>query len=139
MTHEFLDTNVLLYAYDVTAGDRHGRAKALVSRLGRTRRAAVSVQVLQEFYVNVVRKIEVPLSPEVARERLLVFSRWRVHAPGPEDVIAATELAQRTQISFWDAMIVRSAAECGCRVLWSEDLNAGQHIEGVEVVNPFTG
>lgn len=64
---EFVDTNVFLYAYDVTAGGRHDRARSLVGRLGRMRIGALSVQVLQEFYVNAVRKIAVPLSPATAR------------------------------------------------------------------------
>lgn len=137
MTPEFVDTNLLLYAYDPAAGRRHELARELVGTLGRTRRGALSVQILQEFYVNAVRKIAVPLSPADARKRLGVLSRWRAHSPLPHDVIAAAQLADRHQLSFWDAMIVRSAAELGCRILWSEDLNSGQQIAGVTVRNPL--
>jgi predicted nucleic acid-binding protein len=137
MSTEFVDTNVLLYAYDPHAGQRHERARGLVGRLGRGRRGALSVQVLQEFYVTAVRKLAVPATPAQARARLRVLSRWRFHAPLPHDVIAATELAEQHQLSFWDAMIVRSAAELGCATLWTEDLNPGQRIAGVEVANPF--
>lgn len=137
MRPEFVDTNVLIYAYDPSAGARHDAARDLVGRLGRERRGALSVQVLQEFYVNVVRKVAVPLPPAVAQQRLRVLSRWPVHSPLAADVIAAAELAERNMLSFWDAMIVRSAAELDCTVLWSEDLNAGQTIAGVEVQNPF--
>ncbi len=137
MTLEFVDTNILLYAYDDSAGIRHEKARELVVALGRPRRAAISVQILQEFYVNVTRKIAVPLTPEVARARLRVLSRWPLHAPGAADVIAATELAESSRISFWDAMVIRSAAELGCTLLWSEDLNTGQRIAGVEIANPF--
>lgn len=134
---EFVDTNILLYAYDASAGERHGQARGLVADLGRRRDGALSVQVLQEFYVNAVHKIAVPLAPPVARERVGVLSRWRCHAPLPGDVLLAAELAEREKLSFWDAMIVHSARELGCVRLWSEDLNDGQLVAGVRIRNPF--
>lgn len=137
MSSEFVDTNVLLYAYDPDAGSRHDLARDLVGELGRARRGALSIQVLQEFYVNVTRKVAVPLSPSQAQERLRVLSRWPSHAPLPHDVLAAAEIAQQHRVSFWDAMIIRSAAELGCVLLWSEDLNSRQRVSGVEVRNPF--
>jgi predicted nucleic acid-binding protein len=135
----FIDTNVLLYAYDASAGKRHDRAAELVGDLGSRRLAATSVQVLQEFYVNATRKIAEPLSRDAALERIRVLGRWPMHAPRARDVIAAAAIAQDTQVSFWDAMIVRSASEMGCSVLWTEDLNAGQRIANVTIRNPFDG
>lgn len=137
MRYEFVDTNVLLYAYDVTAGERHDRGRELVGRLGRERAGVLSVQVLQEFYVNATRKIAQPLSPESARERVRALSRWRLHTPTAADVIAASEVSEQSQLSFWDAMIVRSATQMNCSVLWTEDLNHGRHVSGVELRNPF--
>lgn len=137
MTLQFVDTNVLLYAYDGSAGNRHDKALDLVSALGRNREGALSVQVLQEFYVNAVRKIARPLAPDVARDRLQALGLWTVHAPTAEDVVAAVEISESASLSFWDAMIVRSAASLGCATLWSEDLDAGQLIEGVTIRNPF--
>lgn len=134
---EFVDTNVLLYAYDPAAGDRHETARTLVDRLWRERRGALSIQVLQEFYVNVTRKAAKPMTPESAAERLKSLSRWRVHSPLPDDVVAAATWSTRYQLSFWDAMIVRSAAELRCETLWTEDLSDGQVIEGVRLQNPF--
>ncbi len=134
---EFVDSNVVLYAYDATARARHRAAGDLMSRLGRTKQGVLSVQVLQEFYVNAVTKIVVPLTPSVGRERLRTLSRWPVHSPLHHDVIAASVIGEDHQISFWDAMIVRSAAEMGCDVLWTEDLNEGQIINGVRIANPF--
>jgi predicted nucleic acid-binding protein len=135
---EFVDTNILLYAYDAAAGEKHEAASALVDRLWRERRGAISVQVLQEFYVNVTRKVAKTIDPQVAVERLKSLARWRVHSPLPDDVIAAATLSSRHQLSFWDAMIVRSAAELRCDTLWTEDLNDGQVVEGVQLSNPFT-
>ncbi len=134
---EFVDTNVFLYAYDPSAGERSTTARALVSRLGRARTGALSVQVLQEFYVNAVVKIAQPLTPAEGRERVRNLSRWRTHVPTADDVIAAASISEERQLSFWDAMIVRSAAEVGCSTLWTEDLNDGQLIEGVRIANPF--
>lgn len=134
---EFVDTNVLLYAYDPGAGERHELARSLVGRLGRQREGAISVQVLQEFYVNAVRKVSTPMTSADARDRISVLARWPTHAPQPHDVVAAADLADRHQLSFWDAMIVHSASQMGSHVLWTEDLNAGQTISGVLVANPF--
>jgi predicted nucleic acid-binding protein len=134
---EFVDTNILLYAYDTAAEQRHDRAADLVDRLWRERSGAISVQVLQEFFVNATQKIAARLTPEAAVDRLRSLSRWRVHSPLADDVVAAASLSQRHRLSFWDAMIVRSAAELHCDILWSEDLNDGQLIEGVRVRNPF--
>jgi predicted nucleic acid-binding protein len=135
----FIDTNVLLYAYDASAGQRHDRAAGLVNKLAAKRRATTSVQVLQEFYVNSTRKIAEPLAPKTALDRIRAFSRWPTHAPTANGVLAAATLAEDAQLSFWDAMIVYSAAALGCSVLWSEDFNAGQQIFGVRVRNPFEG
>lgn len=138
MTLEFVDTNVLLYAYDEGAGERRSMAIDLVERLGTSRRGAISVQVLQEFYVNVTRKCAVPLTASSAQSRLRVLSRWAVHTPAGHDVVAAASLADSHQLSFWDSMILLSASRMRCEVLWSEDLNTGQVIEGVEIRSPFT-
>lgn len=135
---EFVDTNILLYAYDPSAGERHEAASALVDRLWRERRGALSVQVLQEFYVNATRKVAATIPAESAVDRLKSLARWRVHSPLPDDVIAAATLSGRHRLSFWDAMIVRSAAELRCDTLWTEDLTDGQVIEGVALANPFT-
>ncbi|MDR1512306.1 MAG: PIN domain-containing protein [Propionibacteriaceae bacterium] len=137
MTRQFVDTNVLVYAYDTGAGDRHEIARQLVGDLGDSQAGAISVQVLQEFYVTLSRKAAVPVPPAEARRHLLALSRWAVHAPTPSDVIAAAEAAEQHQLSFWDAMILRSARQLGCSTLWTEGLNSGQVIDGVEVANPF--
>jgi len=133
----FVDTNILLYAHDESAGDKHDRARALVEHLWESREGCLSVQVLQELFVNVTRKIAKPLDAATAKEIVADFSRWHLHVPGADDVLAAIGIHQRTGISFWDAMIIRSAAEIGCAVLYSEDLNAGQEYSGVRVENPF--
>ncbi len=134
---QFVDTNILVYAHDDSAGAKRDQARALVEQLWESRDGCLSVQVLQEFFVTVTRKIAKPLDAETAKEIIADLSRWHVHVPAADDVLGAIGIHQRTRISFWDAMIVRSAAEMGCAVLYSEDLNAGQEYSGVLVENPF--
>ena len=132
-----MDTNILLYAFDTSAGEKRMRALELFGEVWRAGNGCVSVQVLQEFYVNATRKLKNPLTLETARRIIVSLSRWEVHAPDAEDVLAAIDLQRSAQLSFWDAMVVSSAGKLGCSVLYSEDLNAGQAIAGVTVVNPF--
>jgi predicted nucleic acid-binding protein len=93
--------------------------------------------VLQEFFVNVTRKIAKPLDAGAAKEIVADFSRWYLHVPAADDVLAVIGIHQRAGISLWDAMIVRSVAEIGCAVLYSEDLNADQKYSEIRVENPF--
>ncbi len=133
----FVDTNILLYAHDDSAGTKRDQARALLEQLWETRQGCVSVQVLQEFFVNATRKITKPLSAEMAKEIVTDLSHWHMHVPAADDVLGAIAIHQRAGISFWDSMIVRSASEMGCDVLYSEDLNVGQDYSGVRAENPF--
>ena len=136
-SREFVDTNVLVYAHDVTAGAKHDRARALLEELWNTRRGCVSVQVLQEFFVTTTRKIPKPLDTLGAARIIEDLAHWHVHAPAVADVLAAVDVHRQTGVSFWDAMILRSARELGCDLVHSEDLDSGQEYAGVEVRNPF--
>ena len=93
--------------------------------------------MLQEFYVNVTRKVAHPLSPESAARIIADLAVWQIHRPDTNDVLEAISLQGRLQLSFWDAMILTSAHRLGCEVVWSEDLNAGQAYESMQVRNPF--
>jgi predicted nucleic acid-binding protein len=134
---QFVDTNVLIYAHDVSAGQKHTRARELLQSLWQSEEGCLSIQVLQEFYVNVTQKVARPLTPEVAGQIIADLAVWQVHRPGLEDVLDAIRLQTRYQVSFWDAMIIASAIQLGCPTLWSEDLNAGQTYGGVTVLSPF--
>jgi predicted nucleic acid-binding protein len=138
VNRQFVDTNVLVYAYDVTTGDKHSRARALIEELWETREGCLSVQVLQEFFVTTTRKIPKPLDVPAATRIIDDLAHWHVHAPAANDVLAAIGIHQQTGASFWDAMILRSAKELGCQILQSEDLNPGQQYEGVQVRNPMS-
>lgn len=133
----FVDTNVLLYAFDESSAEKYSIADALTRRIWRSGNGCLSIQVLQEFYVNAVRKPPIPLDAKKAAEIVSQFVLWRIHEPKTEDVLSAVNLHQEARISFWDAMILQSASKLGCETLYSEDLNPGQTIAGVEIVNPF--
>ena len=134
---QFVDTNVLIYAHDQSAGPKHERAKQLLRELWENRKGCLSVQVLQEFYINVTQKVPEPLAPEAAAQIIADLSTWQVHQPGAKDVLDAIILQGRHQLAFWDAMIIASAMAMGCEILWSEDLNPGQSYGTVAARNPF--
>lgn len=134
---QFVDTNVLIYAHDFSAGEKHTRSRELIAGLWESGLGCLNVQVLQEFYVNVTEKVAKPLSSDVAAQIVSDLSAWQVHRPGVEDFLDAIRLQHRYQMSFWDAMIVVSAIQLGCPTLWSEDLNPGQVYDMVKVARPF--
>jgi predicted nucleic acid-binding protein len=134
---QFVDANILVYAFDASAGPKKAAAERLLTELWEAGTGCLSVQVLQEFFVIVTRKVADPLSIEEATERLKELSAWRVFAPTADDVLAAVALHKDAQLSFWDAMVVHAAAESGCDVLWTEDLTHGQVLRGVRIMNPF--
>lgn len=134
---QFVDTNILVYGFDRSAGEKSDRARGLMTELWESGYGCVSTQVLEEFYVTVVKKIARPLAPTFAAQVIVDLSRWTTHMIGVNDILSAIEICQRYELSFWDALIVQSAKSLGCEVLWTEDLNAGQVYEGIRVINPF--
>jgi len=134
---QFIDTNVLIYAHDVSAGQKHYRARQLIQDLWQSEEGCLSIQVLQEFYVNVTQKVAKPLPAETAAQIITDLSVWQIHCPGAQDILEAIHLQKRYQMSFWDAMILASAAQMGCQILWSEDLKPGQAYGQVKLQSPF--
>jgi predicted nucleic acid-binding protein len=132
----FVDTNILIYAHDVEQGQKHQIARDILIGLMQDRSGALSPQVLQEFYVNITRKIAKPLSKRAAREIVADFSTWCVETTAAE-VATAFRIEDEAKISFWDALILASAAKAGAEVLLSEDLSAGQKVAGIRIQNPF--
>jgi predicted nucleic acid-binding protein len=137
LPREFVDANVLVYAYDASAGRKRELAQALLERLWQDGTGRLSVQVLQEFFVAVTRKVARPLSVPDATARVRELAAWPVFAPTADDVLAAIELQTHAKIAFWDAMIVLAAAESGCDILWTEDLTDGRRLRDVRIRDPF--
>jgi predicted nucleic acid-binding protein len=133
----FVDTNILMYAHDTAAGEKHARAKALVEDLWQNRSGVVSTQVLQELAVNLCRKAKKPLDAKATREVVSDYLAWQVVVNGGDSILEALELEARYQISFWDALVIHAAQAAGTDVLYSEDLSDGQPYGSVKIRNPF--
>jgi predicted nucleic acid-binding protein len=138
VAQEFVDANILVYAFDASARTKQTSAGQLLERLWDAGTGCLSVQVLQEFFVTTTRKVAQPLPVDEAAERIREFATWRVFTPTANDILAAIALQKQAQLNFWDAMVVHAAAELGCDVLWTEDMNDGQLLRGVRILNPFT-
>jgi predicted nucleic acid-binding protein len=133
----FVDTNILVYAHDRSAGVKHQRAQALVERLWDSGEGALSTQVLQELCINLRRKAGNPLSVDEVRLLIRDYVTWEVVTNSPAAILKALEIEVRYKISFWDALIVQAAEETGASILYSEDLAAGQRYGALRVVNPL--
>jgi predicted nucleic acid-binding protein len=131
----FVDTNVLVYTVDRGEPAKRERALDMLAQLDG--RFVLSTQVLGELYVTLTRKLPRPVDAAQAVERVVRLSRHRVVGVDSAMVRAAIETSQRSQISYWDALIIEAAVAGGCDRILTEDLSAGQVIRGVEIVDPF--
>lgn len=132
---KFVDTNVLVYLFDADAPEKQTRAQEL---LRKERDCIVlSIQVLGEFYVTVTRKFAESMSLETAARAVDAFSRFRVQPVHPETVNAAIHRSRSMRLSYWDSLIVEAALSAGAGVLFTEDLQHGQRIDDLQIVNPF--
>ncbi len=135
----FVDTNVLVYAHDTDAGDRHATAKALLAELWDSRSGSLSTQVLQEFYAVVTRKFKPAMPRAKARALVAAYGEWCAVATEPQLIVAASRLEEEHTLSFWDALIVQAAIGVGAERLVSEDLQNGRHFGVLTIENPFRG
>jgi predicted nucleic acid-binding protein len=133
----FVDTNILVYAYDRSAGVKRQRAQALLLQLWDSGRGVLSTQVLQELCINLRRKAGNPMPVEEVRSLIREYSTWEVVTNTPESVLRALEIEARYKTSFWDALILQAAEEAGVSILYSEDLAAGQTYGTIQVVDPL--
>jgi predicted nucleic acid-binding protein len=131
----FFDTNVLIYADDKANLAKQRRAVDLVAEHRRARTGVVSLQVLQEYFVTATRKLR--LEAAIARRKVEILAEFDVAAPDVSDILAAIDLHRLRGFSFWDALVVRSAKQSGCSVLFSEDMQHAREIDGLRIVNPF--
>ena len=133
----FVDTNVLVHARDSRVAAKQERAREWLAFLWESRQGRLSRQVLQEYYTTVTRKLKPGLPSDEARADVRALFHWL----GPVDAASLIELSwdlqDRFSLSFWDALIVGAARNLGCRFLLTEDLSAGQDLDGVEVISPF--
>ena len=133
----FVDTNILVYAHDMDAGAKHKVAKDLVAKLWETRSGVLSTQVLQEYFVSITKKVPHPLDIAKARRSVGNYCAWDVVINDTRIILQATEIQEAHRLSFWDALIVSAAFAGNAATIVTEDLNHGQHIEGIYIRNPF--
>jgi predicted nucleic acid-binding protein len=134
-TRTFLDTNILVYGDDHAEPPKQRKALDLIKEHREQRSGVVSLQVLQEYFVTVTRKLKLDIT--VARNKVEIYARFQVAEPTVNDILAAIDMHSLYGFSYWDALVLRMAKQAGCRVLLSEDLQHGQEIDGVRIVNPF--
>ena len=136
MTAVFVDTSVLLYAVDASEPEKRPVANDWLQRLWDGRAGRLSVQVLHEFYVNATR-LKVGLEPAEARAAIEALAAWNPLSNDPALINSAWDIEDRFGFSFWDSLIVAAAPRAGCTHVLTEDLQDGQVIDGLTVVDPF--
>ncbi|MCY3840794.1 MAG: PIN domain-containing protein [Gammaproteobacteria bacterium] len=133
----FVDTNVLVYRHDNTDPAKQSRADEWLSTLAQERAARVSYQVLQELFVTLTRKVQPATADEEARQIVRDLASWQPVRMDLAIMERAWVNQQQYLLSWWDALIVAAAQSVGCVALLTEDLQHGQELGEVQVVNPF--
>ena len=136
-TKIFLDTNVIIYAYDVSAGVKREKAQKILRDLWESGQGLLSTQVLQEFFVTVTRKIPQSLELRTAKQIVNDLLSWDIVINDGDSILEAIELHLNHKYSFWDSLIIQAAIKGGASLLLSEDLSGGPNIKGITIKNPF--
>ncbi|MFQ5760377.1 MAG: PIN domain-containing protein [Acidiferrobacterales bacterium] len=131
----FLDTNILVYTDDHEAPAKQASALGLFEQLRTTRNGVLSTQVLQEYFVAATKKLSV--DPAIARRKVELFARLDLVRIDIDTIVSAIDLTRLHAVSFWDALIIRAALSSGCKVLFSENMQSGRRIDGLQILNPF--
>lgn len=133
----FLDTNILVYAYDVSSGTKHQKSSELLIKCWNAGTGVLSTQVLQEFFVTVTQKIPNPLDFDTAKNIISDLLKWEILTVNGECIVEGIEIQRKHRFSFWDSMIISAALKAGCDTILSEDLSHRQTISGIRIINPF--
>jgi len=134
----FIDTNILVYAFDSSEKEKQDIAQKLLNKEGIIGEITLSTQVLQEFFVIVTRKLKEPLSIEDASKTIQFFSVYPLVQISPKLILKAIERHQNESFSFWDALIVEAALQVDCKILFSEDMQDERQIGRLKIINPFS-
>ena len=133
----FVDTNILVYGYDISAGDKHRKASVTLKDLWDSGRGVLSTQVLQEFFVTVTRKLPMRMTTDDAKTIVSDLLKWDVAVIDGAAILEAIDLHKVYGYSFWDSLILVAAIKEGCAILLSEDLSSKRVVDGVTIKNPF--
>ncbi len=132
----FLDSNIFVYSIDKYSKKKQKKARELIKEVAANNTIVISTQVLQEFYVATTKKLGA--EPLAVKEIINSFEKFEIITITLEMIKDAIDISLLNKISFWDALIVITAESAKCSVLFTEDLNSGQVIKGVTIINPFT-
>ena len=133
----FVDTNLLVYAYDSSAGKKWKTSLEVLSLLWNHRTGVLSTQVVQELFVSLTQKVKNPIRPEMAKEIISDLVQWPLVVNDGKNILRAIDLQIKYHFSFWDSLILQAAIISKSEFLLSEDFQDGQVIESVTIVNPF--
>ena len=133
----FVDTNVLVYAWDSAEPEKQKLALAWMTHLWKERIGRLSYQVLSEFYITVTQKLDPGMEPERARRNVRLFFTWHPIQMDTRALETAWEFQDRYRLSWWDALIVSAARSANCRYLLTEDLQNGEEFLEIKIINPF--
>lgn len=133
----FVDTNILVYAHDSSAGRKHKEAARIILDLWETGLGIISTQVLQEFFVIVTGKIPRPLHRDKAEELITYLLNWSVIVNDGQSILSAIDIQRRFNLPFWDSLIIQAAIAGKAKVLLSENFQSRQVMESTRIVNPF--
>lgn len=134
---KFLDTNILVYAYDIDEKSKHQTAKDILADCWNSRTGAISTQVLQEFYVTLTHKLSRKLPTNEVREIVRDFLSWPIYQIIPTDIAKASELEDQYGYTFWDSLVITAAQNASAEILYSEDMQDGQKLDDLKIINPF--
>jgi predicted nucleic acid-binding protein len=133
----FVDTNLLVYAYDSSAGEKWKTSLDVLSLLWIHRTGVLSTQVIQELFVSLTQKVRNPILPETAKEIISDLLRWPLVVNDGGNILRAVDLQIKYHFSFWDSLILQAAMTSNSEFLLSDDFQDGQVIESITIVNPF--
>lgn len=133
----FVDTNLLVYAYDSSAGKKWRTSLEVLSLLWTHRTGVLSTQVIQDLFVSLTQKVKNPILPETAKEIISDLIRWPLVVNDGGNILRAFDLQIKYHFSFWDSLILEAAITSKSEFLLSEDFQDGQVIESVTIINPF--
>ena len=133
----FVDTTILVYGHDSSVGQKHERAARILLDLWETGLGILSTQVLQEFLVTVTTRIPRPLGLDQAEEVINDLLLWNVVVNDSRAMLSAIDLQRRYRYTFWDSLIIQAAISGRAAVLLSDDLQGGQVIDSLKILNPF--
>jgi predicted nucleic acid-binding protein len=133
----FVDTNIIIYAYDKSSDQKHQTACRIMKELWEKKNGILSPQVLQELFVTVTKKIPNPLNTKSAYKLVESLGKWELIQPNLHVILKAVEIHEIYSFSFWDALILSSAVNSGAKFLLSEDMHHGFKLDPIQVINPF--